>query len=152
MSDIQGAKYVGTRYPLCDPQGRRIEMHVVSVDHPNGPWEAIYCRTKGQAEAIEEMVIELTEIYTLNERLGDLLTQTANALHGGPLENGMWSFHDLPELATELRTKLELAKTEVKAILDMIPNAVHVREGGGDEDIFASLSVSVANLQRGGKA
>jgi len=49
-------------------------------------------------------------------------------------------------LATALRSKLELAKNEVQAVLDNIPNAVHVREGAGDEDVFASLAVSVAKL------
>lgn len=52
LEDLKGAKYVGTRYPLCTPQGQRIEMHIVSITHPNGDWEAIYCRTRGQAECI----------------------------------------------------------------------------------------------------
>lgn len=35
-------------------------------------------------------------------RMSDILHRTANAVHGGPLENGWWSWHDLPELADGL--------------------------------------------------
>ena len=33
-------------------------------------------------------------------RMAGLLHDTANALHGGPLAGGMWSWHDLPNLAS----------------------------------------------------
>jgi len=89
---------------------------------------------------------ELKDAESLNQRLSNILDRTANALHGGPMDKGLWSFHDLPDLATALRSKLELAKTKVQAVLDNIPNAVHVLEGAGDEDVFASLAVSVAKL------
>jgi hypothetical protein len=95
---------------------------------------------------IVELQMEVDDLVSLNHRLNDILDKTANALHGGPMDKGLWSFHDLPDLATALRSKLELAKTEVQAVLDNIPNAVHVREGAGDEDVFASLAVSVAKL------
>lgn len=47
MSELKGARYVGARYPQ-----QPYEAHTVAVDHPNGPWEAIYCKTQAQAEAI----------------------------------------------------------------------------------------------------
>lgn len=50
---------------------------------------------------------ELEEEQQLRERLSDILHRTANALHGGAKENGLWSFHDLPELATELRKRVD---------------------------------------------
>jgi hypothetical protein len=49
---------------------------------------------------------ELDDLRALNERLSNLLTATANALHGGPKENGLWSFHDLPELATKAMERI----------------------------------------------
>ena len=52
MNELKGARYVGVRYPICQPDGTRIDMHAIAVDHPNGPWEAIYCRTQEQAETI----------------------------------------------------------------------------------------------------
>jgi hypothetical protein len=55
---LKGARYVGVRAPLVDPQGNRIDMHVVAVDHPAGRWEAIYCKTKEQAEAIAQLAQE----------------------------------------------------------------------------------------------
>jgi len=39
-------------------------MHVVEVDHPNGPWDAIYCKTEGQARAIEQLQTLRHEIAT----------------------------------------------------------------------------------------
>lgn len=36
-------------------------------------------------------------------RMAGLLHDTANALHGGPLAGGMWSWHDLPDLASAER-------------------------------------------------
>ena len=42
-------RYVGERMPLSTPQGRGINMHVVATNHPNGPWESIYCHIEGDA-------------------------------------------------------------------------------------------------------
>lgn len=49
---------------------------------------------------------ELEENQQLRDRLSDLLNDIANALHGGPKENGLWSFHDLPELATKAMERI----------------------------------------------
>lgn len=51
----QGFEYGGRRMPICDPQGRRIEMFVVYVGHPHAPWEAVYCK----AEYIAKYLVEL---------------------------------------------------------------------------------------------
>jgi len=48
-----------------------------------------------ESEANEELI----------ERMADILTRTANALHGHAPENGLHSWHDLPELAAQLRNK-----------------------------------------------
>jgi hypothetical protein len=53
---------------------------------------------------------DLDEEQALRERLGDILHRTANALHGGPKENGLWSFHDLPELAMALKEQADRNK------------------------------------------
>jgi hypothetical protein len=49
---------------------------------------------------------ELEENQQLRDRLSDLLNATANALHDGPKENGLWSFHDLPDLAAALKKRV----------------------------------------------
>jgi hypothetical protein len=49
---------------------------------------------------------EFADLHRLRDRLSDLLHATANALHGGPKENGLWSFHDLPELATKAMKRI----------------------------------------------
>lgn len=47
-----------------------------------------------------------------------------------------------------LLDELEKADANVRAVVDAIPSAarVHVHEGGGPEDVYASLAVSAANL------
>lgn len=52
---------------------------------------------------ILELEQELDETHGTLVRTGDILRATANAIHGGPLKDGFWSHHDLPELATLLR-------------------------------------------------
>jgi hypothetical protein len=44
---------------------------------------------------------ELAEETALREKLDDICTRTVNALKGKPPENVLWSWHDLPELATQ---------------------------------------------------
>ena len=55
---------------------------------------------------------ELEDEQKITSIMGKILHNTANALHGGPKENGLWSFHDLAELAAELKSKLD--KMEAK--------------------------------------
>ncbi len=50
---------------------------------------------------VEELQGQLVEEDQLRSRLTELLTGTANALHNGPKENGLWSWHDLPQLASD---------------------------------------------------
>jgi hypothetical protein len=49
------------------------------------------------------------------------------------------------------RRKSESLEKEVIAVIETIPNAVRVREGGGPENLAASLAVSVAKLIRNQK-
>lgn len=43
----------------------------------------------------------------INERMDRLLTATANAVHGGPPENGMHTWHNLPELVEKMRKEVQ---------------------------------------------
>lgn len=52
---------------------------------------------------ITELEQDLDEVHATLSRTGDILRNTANAIHGGPLKNGFWSHHDLPELVKILR-------------------------------------------------
>jgi hypothetical protein len=60
-----------------------------------------------KAQAEEDDALRLT--------LSKILTDTANELHGGPLENGLWSWHDLAELAKAMRERAERAEAELTA-------------------------------------
>jgi hypothetical protein len=50
---------------------------------------------------------ELAEETALREKLDGICTRTVNALKGKPPENVMWSWHDLPELATKAAADIE---------------------------------------------
>lgn len=56
---------------------------------------------------VERLTVESEEWDADTERnvarMAGLLHDTANALHGGPLSGGMWSWHDLPAIATAER-------------------------------------------------
>lgn len=45
----------------------------------------------------------------VRERLSEILKATANALHGGSLKHGLWSWHDLHVIAEEQRSLLHTA-------------------------------------------
>ena len=47
---LKGARYTGVHH--VQYQNASEDMHIVSVDHPAGEWDAIYCKTKAQAEGI----------------------------------------------------------------------------------------------------
>ena len=61
---------------------------------------------------VNELKQELAEDEAIRERLSDLLHATANALHGGPKENGLWSYHDLPELAAKAMKRIAELETK----------------------------------------
>jgi hypothetical protein len=56
-----------------------------------------------QACKIEQLRKEADEDALLRQRMRRILRRTADALHGGSLEDGYWSWHDLPEIAERLR-------------------------------------------------
>jgi hypothetical protein len=58
------------------------------------------------ADLIEEMQAEEDLTMKLVARQGDLLRETAEALHGGKLHDGLWSHHDLPDIAAKMRQYL----------------------------------------------
>jgi hypothetical protein len=70
------------------------------------------CRDKRLAALdarLAQLEQEVTEDDQLRESLSDILKATANALHGGRLKNGSWSWHDLMTLAHGQRTALKAA-------------------------------------------
>jgi len=73
--------------------------------------KAVRKATRLTRAQLEERVIVLKESLeddtALRNRMSDILRRTANALHGGPLDNGYWSWHNLPELAQTLHDELE---------------------------------------------
>lgn len=58
-------------------------------------------------DAIIDSGWENAELLALRENLATLLTRTANALKGDPPALVSWSWHDLPEVAADLRAALE---------------------------------------------
>lgn len=85
--------------------------------------------------------------------IGDDAEQRARAVYALRLPN--WSCHLLAPLdrcATltderdEFVKRLLDAEREIEAVIQKIPHPIRVREGGGHENIYASLAVSVAKL------
>lgn len=60
-------------------------------------------RHREAAEEIKRLRAESAEDEALREQMAQILHATAVALHGGPLVNGLWSWHDVPERAERLR-------------------------------------------------
>jgi hypothetical protein len=58
---------------------------------------------------------ELDEYHARQVRQSDLLRATADALHGGPMKDGYWSWHDLPTIAKTFRGLLEEIAEEAEA-------------------------------------
>ncbi len=54
---------------------------------------------------------------------------------------------ELPEPYASAPAQLEQLNKEIVCVLDLCPGAVRVREGGGPENIAASLAVTVAGLR-----
>jgi len=53
------------------------------------------------------MAEDLKDMENMSRNLSDILDKVANALHGGRKENGLWSFHDLPELAEKAMKRIK---------------------------------------------
>lgn len=63
----------------------------------------------GQDAKVAELQAELEEDYELRERLGGILTSTANALKGQPDPLMLHSWHDLAEWASSARAAADAA-------------------------------------------
>jgi hypothetical protein len=61
----------------------------------------------GLREELADIKVEEAHAYELVQRQGDILRDVANALHGGPLEDGLWSHHDLGTIAQAFRLALD---------------------------------------------
>ena len=75
----------------------------LTVHQRNVAWEEI-ALLKKQVEALQK---ENDDYDALLERLKERLTATANALHGGPREMSLHSWHDLAEIAERHRDFIE---------------------------------------------
>lgn len=71
------------------------------------PWHDSVCMQCGAAVPNDEPAQqqELEELTAQRDQLADILTRTANALKGQPAELSLHSWHDLPEVAQQLKEK-----------------------------------------------
>jgi hypothetical protein len=91
--------------------------------HDDNKWDydCDYCRAYYNSLAIREeqkiaQATEGIEMFNLITRLNKILTDSANAVHGGPMPNGMWSFHNIPELIIKLREEIEELKQKIERL------------------------------------
>lgn len=59
---------------------------------------------------------ELADADALRDKLAAILTRTADALKGPPAELSLHSWHDLPDVAQELRSRLAAADALLREI------------------------------------
>lgn len=64
---------------------------------------------------IGELETALADTQELCDGLSGRLEAVVNAFHDGPKEHGLWSFHDLPQLAQSYRTALKGALVVLRA-------------------------------------
>jgi hypothetical protein len=98
------------------------------------------------ANEIEQLREEEETSDNVRKRQSDLLRGVANALHGGPLEDGWWSHHDLPELARTLVAENERLRAALGDLYGL------VRKQGIDCDLrsrIESLLPSYADVGEG---
>jgi len=67
-----------------------------------------------------ELEAENAELHTLTVLLSDLLSRTANALKGEPVDC-LHSFHDLPEVAKGMRERATGLAWILKQIIEALP-------------------------------
>ena len=87
-------------------------------------------------DGMAESLAEDARDDELHELMDDLLTRTANALHGQALKDGLISWHDLPERAEGLRQERDAARREVCAHLSSESALLAIRRT--PEEIAAS--------------
>ena len=109
------------------------------MDNPRSPQDLMDAAAK--LARLEEEVDDLNRVLS---KQSDILRRTANALHGGPLENGYWSHHDLPELVEQLREDLREATARVKSA--MIEADHHGRFMRQQADEIQQLRELLSNL------
>lgn len=87
-------------------------------------------------ECMANLSNEADDDDELHELMDDILTRTANALHGQALKDGLISWHDLPERAEGLRQERDAARREVCAHLSSESALLAIRRT--PEEIAAS--------------
>ncbi len=60
---------------------------------------------------------ERDECDALRERMADLLTRTTNALKGEPAELELHSWHDLPDVAVAIRSRIDALESRNAALV-----------------------------------
>jgi len=80
------------------------------------PREVLVRKNGEQLRLLRAKDREMQESDQLRDRMSLILRQTADALHGGPLADGYWSWHDLPELVDDLQTELIMVRSEMAAM------------------------------------
>lgn len=85
-----------------EAQGKRIaELEAEATEY--------LAANKKAERIIAELDADMKENDSLRKRMATILNETANALHGGELENGLWSWHDLAERAQTLMRERDAA-------------------------------------------
>ncbi len=90
--------------------------------------KATYVDVVAEYEAMraesELLMTDIHEYHARQVRQSELLHATANALHGGAMPDGYWSWHDLPQLAAAMRGLLRKARERAEQDLMAVGHAL----------------------------
>ncbi len=81
------------------------------------------CKVETLSNQIEQLQAELDDDDNLRSQMTIILHRVAVALHGEPLENGLWSWHDLPERAAAERALADQMAGALRAVKHDRPTA-----------------------------
>jgi len=98
---------------------------------------AAWFETRFHDPSVEDRVDNVEDLQPLVDKLNDILDRTANALHGGSNPDGLWSFHDLPEL---------VVKKQYETRLDVLNSLKKMLEEGKEYSDEVSLDLVVGWL------
>jgi hypothetical protein len=82
-------------------------------------------------DTVAGMKRDLAESDALRDKMTVILRNTADALHGGPLDDGYWSWHDLAEIAATLyedNHNLQAALSSKEGIIQSLLLYVRTRD------------------------
>lgn len=141
--------------PVEQPSSKQVLAEIVRQLEARGAAQATgepgdqLC--KEAADEITRLALKVTALKHDSSKDIDRMERAASALERmTAIARGLREENDeLRKQLSERLQQIELTRTNIEGVLDALgTNAIRVREGGGAEDILASLALSFAKLEQ----